>query len=168
MKKEKRAKGKSYLTGVVDLIASGAAYVVSPESVNDIYIPRDKTNHALDGDTVKVLVRDRHSQKLEGKIVEIIERGRSTYSGTIQVLKKYGFVKADASKMPEDIFIPYHNLNGAKDGQKVLVKITGWEETDKNPIGEVLEVLGQPGEHSAEMSSIIEEYGLPTSFPAQV
>jgi ribonuclease R len=168
MKKEKRVKGKSYLTGVVDLIASGAAYVVSPESVNDIYIPRDKTNHALDGDTVKVLVRDRHSQKLEGKIVEIIERGRSTYSGTIQVLKKYGFVKADASKMPEDIFIPYHNLNGAKDGQKVLVKISGWEESDKNPTGEVLEVLGQPGEHSAEMSSIIEEYGLPTSFPAQV
>ena len=168
MKKDKRQKNKSYLTGIVDLTASGAAYVVSPESVNDIYIPRDKTNHALDGDTVKVMVRDRHSQKLEGKIVEIIERGKSTYSGTIQVLKKYGFVKADASKMPEDIFIPYHKLNGAKDGQKVLVNITGWEESDKNPTGEVMEVLGEPGEHSAEMSSIIEEFGLPISFPTQV
>jgi len=169
IKDNDKGKNKYFLTGLVEMTASGAAYIISAESPGqDIYIPRDKTNHALAGDTVKVLVKDKNKAKPEGRIVEIIERGKSTYSGTIQVLKSYGFVKADSSKMPEDIFVPAQMLNGAKDGQKVIVKITGWNEGDKNPTGEILEVLGQPGEHMAEMNSIIEEYGLPLRFPHDV
>jgi len=150
------------------MTSSGAAYIVSPGSDQDVYIPREKTGRALNGDTVKVLVKDRNRQKLEGRVVEIISRGRSTYSGTIQVSKNYGFVKADSNKMPDDIFVPHNKLNGALDGQKVLVTITGWEVEDKNPTGEITEVLGQPGEHHAEMNSIIEEFGLPTHFPPNV
>lgn len=165
---KKKKKDKLFLTGVVDMTASGSAYVVCPDYSQDIFIPQAKTKHALDGDTVKVLVKDMHHNKPEGRIVEIIERGKSTYSGTIQVLKNYGFVVTDTNKMPEDIFVPYHKLNGAKDGQKVLVDITGWEDGEKNPTGEVTQVLGEPGEHGAEMGSIIEEYGLPLQFPAKV
>src|SRR6185437_12688173 len=176
MKKHKKDKGKDnekgkskfLITGVVEMTASGAAYIISPQSPQDIYIPRDKTNRALEGDTVKVLVKDKHKAKPEGRIVEIVERGKSTYSGTIQILKNYGFVRADSSKMSEDIFVPAEQLNGAKDGQKVLVNITGWNNGEKNPTGEILEVLGQPGEHIAEMSSIIEEFGLPVRFPHDV
>jgi ribonuclease R len=164
----KKKKDKRFLTGVVDMTSSGAAYIVSPETEQDVFIPKERTGRALNGDTVKVLVKDQNRQRLEGRIVEIVSRGKSTYSGTVQVLKNYGFVRADSNKMPDDIFIPYHKLNGALDGQKVLVTITGWEPEDKNPIGEITEVLGQPGEHGAEMNSIIEEYGLPTHFPADV
>jgi ribonuclease R len=166
MKKDK--KDKLFLTGIVEMTSSGAAYIISPQSPQDIYIPRDKTCRALDGDTVKVLVKDLHKQKPEGRVVEIIERGKSTYSGTIKLSKNFGFVTTDTNKMPEDIYVPFNNLNGAKDGQKVLVDIVGWEDGEKNPTGNVTEVLGEPGEHGAEMSSIIEEFGLPLHFPAKV
>jgi ribonuclease R len=166
MKKEK--KNKFFVTGIVQMTNSGAAFIVSPESTNDIYVSADKTKQALDGDTVKVKVRDKTSVRLEGRIVEILERAKSTYTGNIEILKNYGFVRVDSKKMPEDIFVPGHKLNGAKSGEKVMVAITGWEEGDKNPTGEVTEILGTAGEHSAEMNSIIEEFGLPTGFPANV
>jgi len=166
MKKDK--KEKQSFTGVVQMTSSGAAFVITPDSPKDIYVPRNKTGHALDGDTVKVLIKDRMGDRPEGRIVEVISRGKSTYSGTIQLSKNFGFVTTDTNKMSEDIFVPQHKLNGAKNGQKVLVTITGWEEGDKNPTGEIIEVLGEPGEHTAEMSSIIEEYGLPMRFPDNV
>jgi ribonuclease R len=165
---KKKKKDKLFVTGIVDMTSSGAAFVTSPDFLKDIYIPRERTKNALNGDTVKVVVRDKNQQRLEGRIVEIVERKRSTYSGTITVSERYGFFRADSSKMPEDIFIPFHKLNNAKDGQKVIVNLIGWEDGDKNPTGEVTEVLGEPGEHGAEMNSIIEEYGLPTYFPANV
>jgi len=167
--KKKKPERIQYFTGTVDMKASGAAYVMTPESHQDIYIPRDKTGHTLHGDKVKVAVKKWHqNQRPEGEIIEVLERGKTTYSGTIQVLDNYAFVVPDNSKAPADIFVPRDKIKDAKNGQKVLVHITGWEPEDKNPIGEIMEVLGQPGEHAAEMNSIIEEFGLPLKFPISV
>ena len=148
---------------------SGAAFIITPESTQDIYVPRDRTAHALHGDLVIVAVKKWHrNQRPEGEITAILERGKTHYSGTIQVMENYAFVVPDNSKAPSDIFVPGDKLKGAQNGQKVLVNITGWEPEDKNPTGEILEVLGQPGEHAAEMNSIIEEFGLPLKFPKSV
>ncbi len=166
--KRKDNKKKAYLEGTVDMTNSGAAYIIIPDSANDIYVSRDKTKHALNGDRVKVQVRDITVSRPEGRIVEIIERTKSTYSGTLQLVKNYGFVKADSMKMPHDIFIPRNKMKDAADGSKVLVVITDWEENEKNPTGEITQVLGQAGEHKAEMNAIIEEYGLPLYFPEKI
>ena len=67
-----------------------------------------------------------------------------------------------------DIFIPKTKFNGAKDGDKVIVKMLGWDDKSKNPEGEITEVLGHPGDHETEIHSILAEYGLPYNFPPEV
>ncbi len=167
--RQRQEKAQRYVTGTVDMKASGAAFIISPGLTKDIYIPRDRTNRALNGDIVKVAIKhSRHLDRPEGEVVEIITRGKTTYSGTLQLSNGHAFVVPDNSKVPVDIYVPLTKINGAKDGQKVRVEITHWEKSDKNPTGAILEVLGQPGEHTAEMNSIIEEYGLPLEFPKEV
>lgn len=163
---------KRYVVGTVDMKASGAAFIISPGLAKDVYIPRDRTNRALNGDIVKVAIKfgrhSGHDSRPEGEIIEIVERGKTVYSGTLQLSEGHAFVIGDNGKLAHDVFVPKDKLNHAKDGQKVRVEITHWDKGDKNPTGRILEILGQPGEHYAEMNSIIEEFALPTAFPKEV
>jgi ribonuclease R len=157
------------ITGKVDMKSSGTAYIISEESDHDVFIQKDRTNNALHGDIVKVSIKEssRHTRP-EGRILSVISREKTSYSGTIALSKGYAFVTPDNAKMPTDIFIPPDKINNAKDGQKVLVNITGWEQGDKNPKGEITQVLGTPGEHFAEINSIMEEFKLAPAFPPHV
>lgn len=163
------SQGSSYMTGTADLSASGAVYVSSPEFDEDIYVSAHNSLNALSGDTVKVhLFARRRSRRQEGEIVEIIERGRTTFVGIVQLSKKFAFVVPDSNKMPIDIFVPLGDLNGAKDGDKVQVKIADWPAHAKNPFGEVTKVLGRPGENNVEMNAIMIDFDLPVDFPEEV
>jgi ribonuclease R len=82
--------------------------------------------------------------------------------------KDFGFVVCDKKTINTDIFIPKGKFGGAEDGNKVIVKMTEWKPGDKNPEGEIIKVLGAPGEHETEIHSILAEYGLPYSFPEEV
>ena len=158
-----------YITGKVDLTAKGSAYVISEELDQDVYITPKNTFNALQGDYVKVLMyAQRKNKKPEGEIVEIIERARTSFVGTIELSKNYGFLVPDSRKMIVDIYIPEGRLMGAKHGQKALVKITDWPEKASSPFGEVIEILGNPGDHEVEIHSILAEYGLPRQFPPEV
>jgi ribonuclease R len=101
-------------------------------------------------------------------VVEILERKRMEFAGTIQVSDKFAFFVADSKKMVTDIFVPLTRLNGAENGMKVVVKIVDWTEGHKSPIGQVTKILGRPGEHSTEMNAIIAEFDLPEEFPSEV
>jgi len=164
-----KAKESRIITGKVDMKSSGTAYIISEESEHDVFIQKDRTNNALHGDIVRVAVKEssRHTRP-EGRILSVVSREKTSYSGTIAMSKGFAFVTPDNAKMPTDIFIPGDKTNKAKDGQKVLVTITGWEEGDKNPKGEITQVLGTPGEHFAEINSIMEEYELAPDFPHEV
>jgi len=70
--------------------------------------------------------------------------------------------------MLHDIFVPLSDVNGAKNGQKVQVSITEWPEGAKNPIGRIMNILGEQGENNTEMNAILAQYGFPLSFPAEV
>jgi len=59
-------------------------------------------------------------------------------------------------------------IKNALNGQKVLVKITEWPEQSNNPFGEIIEVLGTPGDNDVEMKSILADYSFPLSFPDNV
>jgi ribonuclease R len=167
-KKDKQKEGR-IITGKVDMKSSGTAYIISPDSEHDIFVSKDKTNNALHGDIVKVAVRETSNHtRPEGRILSVVSREKTSYSGTIAISKEYAFVTPDNAKMPTDIFIPLDKINHAKDGQKVVVNITGWESGEKNPKGEITHVLGTPGEHFAEMNSIMEEFEFAPNFPPQV
>jgi len=159
-----------YITGKVDMTADGSAYVIPEDELeNDIFIAPRKLRQALHNDIVKVHVYERRKgRKREGEVVEVIQRAKTDFTGTIDISQSYAFFLPDDRKMLHDIFIPLDNLNGAKDGQKVLVSIVEWPKNAKNPIGKVKNVLGKKGENNTEMNAILADYGFPLSFPKEV
>ena len=160
---------KTYITGVVDMKATGKAYIITKEHTEDIFIGANNTHKALNGDTVKVLLFPKRSgRKTEGQIVEIVKRAKDQFVGIIQINKYYSFLLPDSTSVPVDIYIPNDKTLKAQNGDKVLVKITEWPENSKNPIGEVIAVLGKPGDNHVEMQSIIAEFGFPLAFPVSV
>jgi len=163
------ANKKKFVTGTVDMKNTGKAYVISDEGGDDIFIASNNVGHALHEDHVKAFIfPKRKGHKTEGQIVEIISRRKDTYVGVLELSKNFGFVIPDSNSMPYDIFIPKSQVGDAANGQKVLARITEWPEHSNNPFGEIVEVLGTPGEHNVEMKSILAEYNFPLSFPKEV
>ncbi|WP_172281690.1 ribonuclease R [Chryseobacterium sp. LAM-KRS1] len=158
------------LTGVIDFNQSGNAYVNVEGMTDDIFIHSKNVKDALQGDKVLIVTYTYKGKKLEGSVLEVLERTRTEFVGTLQVVshKDFGFVVCDKKTINTDIFIPKGKFGGAEDGDKVVVKMTEWKPGDKNPEGEIIKVLGSPGEHETEIHSILAEYGLPYEFPEEV
>ncbi|WP_031426849.1 ribonuclease R [Flavimarina sp. Hel_I_48] len=161
---------KHYHTGILDVASRGGGYVMVEGLEEDIHISEKKLNHALHGDEVKLYIhKQRRSKKHEGEIVEIIKRKTDEFIGVIQILDNFAFVNTSAEgKMYTDVFVPKSNYNGAKNGEKVLVKLEEWEEKRDSPTGKVIKILGMPGEHNTEIHAILAQYGLPSDFPEEV
>jgi len=159
-----------YKTGTLDMTHHGYAYLVMEEEGEDIFIARNDLNKALDGDLVKVFVypKRKRSTRTEGEVVEILERARSTFVGTVEISRNYAFLLPDSRKMPVDIFIPLEKLKGVEHGQKAIAKIIDWPAKVKNPFGEIVDILGFPGDNDTEMHSILAEFELPIRFSAEV
>lgn len=159
----------NFVEGIIDVTSNGSAYVMNEEFEDDIFIDRNYTLNALNGDRVKVnLFARRPGKRPEGEVVEVLERARTEFAGTVQVSGKFAFLASEGSRNGVDIFIPLSALNGAENGVKAVARITEWPAEAKNPMGEIVRVLGKPGEHKAEMDAILVEYGFPLEFPAEV
>jgi len=159
----------AYVTGVIDMTKKGSAYLVMEEEGEDIFISQSNMNKALNGDTVKVLqfAKRKHHQP-EGEVVEILKRKRETFVGVVEISNGFAFLVVDSRDMNHDIFIPLKSLNGADNGQKAIAKITEWPKKAKNPIGEIVEVLGNAGDNLTEMHAILAEFNLPHKYPDEV
>jgi ribonuclease R len=159
-----------YRTGTLDMSQHGYAFLVSEGSDDDVFIARNNLKTAMDGDLVKVFVFPARKQRsrLEGEVIEILERARDTFVGTVEISRNYAFLLPDSRKMPFDIFIPLEKLNGVEHGQKAIARIIDWPEKAKNPFGEILDILGYPGENDTEMHSILAEFDLPYKFSEEV
>tara|TARA_R110001592_G_scaffold52177_1_gene159859 strand:+ start:5953 stop:8181 length:2229 start_codon:yes stop_codon:yes gene_type:complete len=167
--KFKAIMNAEYHTGILDISAKGSGYIISDDFDEDVFISSNNINKSLNGDEVEFYVYKRRKQgKMEGEITQIIKRAKKEYVGVIQLHDKYAFVIADSNKMYKDIFVPISKINNAKDGDKVLVGLEDWPENADSPNGEILQVLGRPGEHDTEIHSILAEYGLPYEFPKEV
>ncbi len=161
---------KTFVTGRVDMTADGSAYIVSDEEFEeDIFVAPRKLRNALHGDIVKVYVYAKSKgRKKEGEVVEIIERAKMEFTGIIKLSERFAFFVPDDRKMLHDIFIPLDSLNEGKDQDKAIARIIDWPEDAKNPIGQIIHVLGKQGENNAEMNAILADYGFPLEFPADV
>ena len=157
-----------YITGVIDR-QGVKTYLIPDDGGENVFIPERKTNHALLNDKVKVfLYAGRKGQMPEGEVVEIIRRAKDTFVGVLEVSDNFAFLISDNRVMTNDIFIPKSKLNGGKNGQKAIVKLMEWEPNLKNPVGEVIDVLGDKGNNTTEMHAILAEYGLPYKYPVDV
>ena len=157
-----------FIDGKVDMTSTGTAYIISEETEVDTIIAPKKTLNALHGDIVKVRLFPNFKGKQEGEIVQVLERAKTEFVGTLQVSPRFAFLVPSNNKIHVDIYIPVEKLNGAKDGQKAIAKITEWPKNGVNPIGEIKAILGNVGENNTEMHAILAEYGLPYEFPKDV
>ncbi len=158
------------LTGTIDFNQAGNAYVRVDGVNDDVFIHSKNVKDAIQGDKVLIVTYNFKGKKMEGSVLEVLERKRDTFVGTFQLIKhkEFGFVVCDKKHINTDIFIPLGKNGGANEGDKVVVKMTEWRSGEKNPTGEIISVLGLPGDHETEIHSILAEYGLPYSFPEEV
>ncbi len=158
------------LTGTIDFNQAGNAYVRVDDMKDDVFIHSKNVKDALQGDKVLIVTYNFKGKKMEGSVLEVLERKRDEFVGVLQMIKEkdFGFVVCDKKSINTDIFIPRDNIGGAEDGEKVVVKMVEWRAGEKNPTGEIIKVLGKPGNHETEIHSILAEYGLPYSFPPEV
>ena len=167
--KYKAVEKRGYITGTVDMTRSGYGYVVSEDIEEDVFIAERYLRSALHGDKVKVLLfARRKGTRPEGEVVEVLERMRTTFVGTIEILPNFAFLVPDNKNMPFDLFVPINKLNGAKQGQKAVAKVVDWNPKSKNPVAEITKVLGYPGLHETEIHAILAEFELPYEFPEEV
>ncbi|HOS48768.1 MAG TPA: ribonuclease R [Bacteroidia bacterium] len=161
---------ENFVTGKIDVTSSGNAYVINENFEEDIFIAKGSTLNALKGDIVKVsLYAKKKGQRNEGEVVEVVERARNEFAGVVQVSERFAFLSSENYRGGGvDIFIPLSKLNGAVNGQKAVAKITEWLPDAKNPQGEIVKVLGKPGDNDTEMDAILVEYGFPLHFPTEV
>ena len=158
-------------TGKVDYVNPRFAYIRmegDPES-KDVYVLAEDLNGAQDGDLVEIRIQQgRRSRGPEGEVLRIIQRARTHYVGTLRIKGSTAWLQADYRKMHEEILVNEGHLNGAGNGQKVLVEIRHWGNGSRSPQGEVREVLGQPGENNAEMHAILADFNIPLRFSEEV
>ncbi|MEE2801376.1 MAG: ribonuclease R [Bacteroidota bacterium] len=167
--KFKIIKAIDYYTGILDVSSRGTGYVITEELQEDIMIPKRSIGQALDGDQVEVYVyHRRRGQQPEGEVTKVLQRNKTEFVGTIEVHEKFAFVNIANPKITTDFFISKSNINGAKDGQVVLVEFLEWNDKQDSPNGKVKDILGDPGEHDTEIHAILAQYGLPYEFPIEV
>ena len=134
-----------------------------------IFVAERNSAHALNGDKVKIqLHAKRKGADPEGEVIEILESQRRLITGKLQVTRGFAFLITEDKTLANDIFIPKDKLKGGKSGDKAIVRITEWPEEAKNPLGEVVDILGTAGDNDAEMNAILAEFDLPYKYPANV
>ena len=149
--------------------SNGKNAFIPEDGGEPIRVAERNSAHAMDGDTVRVqLFARRKGTEPEAEVLEIIEAKNRTYVGTLQISHDYAFLVTEDKSLANDIFIPKNSLNGGKNGEKAIVKITEWPDNAKNPIGEVIDVLGRAGDNNTEMHAILAEFGLPYKYPENV
>lgn len=162
-----KSSQRKIVEGRVDMTRTGAAYIVSEMMDTDVYVPPKYVNGALHGDTVRVLLftpapyrKGRRGpqiqRKPEGEILEVTKRANEFFIGTLRISRKYALFLPDNPNMLTDIFVPLEAILEASDGDKVVVRVTDWQEgKGRAPIGKVTQVLGKVGGSDFEMKKIL-------------
>ena len=180
--KDRRKKVEThYVEGSISITAKGTGYVKVEDSedpasakgygeaTEDIEISQKFLNTALHGDRVKVFLHpEREGERQTGEVTEILMRNKMTFIGEIERKGNLVFLIADDRHMYTDIYISPEKSKNAKDGDKVFARIIEWTNPKKNPSGEVIKIIGRPGEHETEMEAIVLEKGFESTFTPEV
>ena len=147
---------------------SGYNYSFVLNEEGDIFVQRKNLLNSLDGDyvLVKILSGEVGNKKREGKVLKILKRSDDVIIGTFTRIKSYGYVRADKKGFEKDIFIDTANINGARDGDKVVVELVNFKSG--NPAGKVTEVIGDPNEVGNDIKCLLKQYKIIDKFPQGV
>ena len=157
------------MTGTFQRKSNGKNSFIPEGGGDPIFIAERNSAHAMAGDKVRIaFYAKRRGREAEGEVIEILERANDTFVGTLEVAKSYAFLVTENRTLANDIFIPKEKLKGGKTGDKAIVKVVEWPDKAKNPIGQVIDILGKAGDNTTEMHAILAEFGLPYVYPASV
>jgi ribonuclease R len=162
--------GKQVFKGRLEVTRSGMGFVVVDGQDQDIMVKRDRMLNALDGDEVRVEVRGYkdNNKRPEGEIIDVVRRKQSEFSGRVEVHPHFAFLVPDSEKIPVDIYVPLHLLNGAHHGDTAIARIVEWTGKTKNPVGEIVSVLTNESVNEQAMLGLLVENGFPLTFPDDV
>lgn len=161
-------KTKTYFDGVFDLSSSGKGFIISEDFEEDLVVATNQPHKAFGGDSVRFYVYpSRGKKRKEAKIMEVIERKRETFVGTLHKRNGTLFVRVSPKVAAVDFYIDENPKIKTEDGDRVLIAFTKWNNT-KSPQAKIIDVLGKPGEADVEMHTILAEYGLPYSFEKHI
>ena len=158
------------LTGYFNLSDGGYGFVTPKNSkTGDIFIAARNINSAFHGDKVEVVLFAKQKGKnLEGQITKVINRKRKEIVGQLKKSRSFYFVTPDDPKIHRDIYVAEKSLKESKTGDKVAVGNISWEDRMQNPVGEIVEVIGEEGTLKAEITSIAREFGIPFLFDEKI
>ena len=157
------------MTGTFQRKSNGKNSFIPEGGGEPIFVAERNSAHAMNNDKVRIaFYAKRRGREAEGEVIEILERANDTFVGTLEVAKSYAFLVTENRTLANDIFIPKEKLKGGKTGDKAIVKVVEWPDKAKNPIGQVIDILGRAGDNTTEMHAILAEFGLPYVYPAAV
>ena len=159
-------KTSSLITTIKNTNNRGAYANIDEE--NEVFIPKEYSQFSLAGDEVEVLLFQKRKNKQEGEIIKVIKRKKEEFVGVIDHASSNYFLITDDRKISFDVFIPPKTIKKEYLNKKVVVKVEGWNSDYKNPIGKVVQVIGEVDDHNTEINSILYDYGFAPEFPKKV
>ncbi len=161
------SKQKNKIKGIIKINSNGVGYFSSDLIDEDVKIEPAFLNTAFNGDTVEIVAFPKtKNDKQKGEVIEILERKKTRFVGTIDKKgENYCFILPDDKKMYTDIFVPNTDKD-IKHGHKALVEVTSWKK--KSPEGKIIKVLGRKNSEKVEREAIILENGMEVEFNEKV
>lgn len=156
--------------GRLEISRSGMAFVIVEDLEQDIMVRPNNIGRAFHGDTVKVEYEKPNgpAKRLEGRVVEVLERKQSEFLGHIEINRSVAFFIVAGDKPFPDFFVPLEKLNGAKDGDHVIVRLVKWDKDDRKPQGEVITVINANNASDLAMKEILVDARFPLAFEQEV
>lgn len=164
--RKKKKQHVAEIEGVIYLSSRGFGYIEAPGFTEDVEIPPELLNTALNRDRVRVVPHpEKHGRRVRGEVVEVLARAKTRFVGTLEEEDGYRFVRPDDRKVYLDFIVERGQADDAPLGQKVVVELVRWSSPKKNPLVHIVDVLGPSGEHETEMRSVVAAQGFDWHFP---
>ena len=139
----------------------GFGFVTPENGGSDIFIAAENLRGALNGDKVKIKIIDTYRGRREGQIIEILERDKDIFVGTLDKTGKKTVFSPDDKRFTQKVILPNQKFLS---NVKVVVKITSWEPLR----GKVIEILGKENAPGVEIRGILRSHGVEENFPPEV
>jgi ribonuclease R len=155
------------VVGTLSVNRSGRGFLEVEGASGDIVILDAGLLTALDGDRVLVRSVGERAGRQAGVVIKVLKRSDRNIVGVLHKQDGLTFVRPDNTKIHRDIYVSPADSRKAQDGEKVVVKLTAWDDPHTNPRGKVSERLGYPSAPGIDMLSIIKSYNLLEHFSAE-
>jgi ribonuclease R len=154
--------------GRLQVTRGGHGFVTREDADDqDVFIPASRLGSAYHGDRVVARIEARGTgRNPQGAIVRVLERARRRVVGIFHRTGGFGFLAPSDERLHRDVFVPRGAEGGAADGDVAVVRVVDWGADHHDPVGEVVEVLGRPGEPGVDVLAVVHAHELATEFPA--